>query len=417
MPVALMLHLAFAIALGAGAAPARAAETERLIAVAWNDSTRGIGQVGLLSSLPPWTTEAPPLAIGPSSVLRFSGGLLYAVSPADGTVAAIAVDSWSVERVYSLGAASQPADIAVATPQLAYITRGSTTLLLRLDLETGATSEVLDIGAFTHAGTELKIGFMALHEGRLFIQVSILDTNGAPVPTAYVAVVDLSSERLVDVDPVTQGVQAIVLDGTGPKHKMQIIRGTRQLFLSASGAFFDNGGIEVIDLDALQSLGMVIREEDGQVGADLGSFVMVEPDRGFLVFSTDLIQSSHLKEFTIPGGVLLPEHLTVVDYRVPTMVFEPETNTIFVPQGAFSDDGVHVFDALTARQLTTDVLPTGGQPTDLALLCDSATECGCGVGEVCQSIPALPHWGGAVGAVMIVLVAGVVLRLRWQGSR
>ena len=41
-------------------------------------------------------------------------------------------------RVYAAGAQSQPLDIAVVSPETAYVTTRSSTQLLRLNLDTGA---------------------------------------------------------------------------------------------------------------------------------------------------------------------------------------------------------------------------------------------------------------------------------------
>jgi hypothetical protein len=149
---------------------------------------------------------------------------------------------------------------------------------------------------------------------------------------------------------------------------MQIAPGTRRLFVSATGGFFDAGGIEVIDLDGLRSLGLVIREADGFTGADLGAFVMVTAQRGFLVYSTDLDLSSHLKPFSLSGGVEPgPELHVSVGYFVPALAHDARTRTLFVPDGVFGRQGVLLFDADSGDRLTTEPLPTQGPPTDLLL--------------------------------------------------
>ena len=118
------------------------------LAVAWNDSVSGPGVLRAMSTSPPWAFETPPLGIGPDSVLRFVGGRVYVVSRADGTVAVVAQDTWTMLQVYSIGSGSDPLDIAVVSPELAYVTRRTATHLLRLDLDTGASTEVVDLGVF-----------------------------------------------------------------------------------------------------------------------------------------------------------------------------------------------------------------------------------------------------------------------------
>jgi hypothetical protein len=189
--------------------------------------------------------------------------------------------------------------------------------------------------------------------------------------------VDLASEQLLDVDPLLSGVQSIELAGTFPKLKMQVLAQQRQLLVGATGGTFDAGGIEIIDLDTLTSQGLVIREADGLTGADLGPFVMVSPEEGYLAFTTDFTLSSHLQKFSISAGVdPAPLHVAV-DYLAPELEFEPRSNTLFFPHGGGVESGVHVFDAATGQRLTANPMLTSGPPTDLVVLsepiCSTAT--------------------------------------------
>ena len=112
--------------------------------------------------------------------------------------------------------------------------------------------------------------------------------------------------------------------------------------MSATGAFHDNGGFELIDLDAMASLGLVVREQE-EAGADAGAFTMVDGQRGWLVFSTDLLLSSHLHAFTLTGGMDPFEADVALNYFAPHLVYHAASNTLFWPE----PDGVQPFDATT----------------------------------------------------------------------
>ena len=390
-----------------------AAAAERFVAVAWNDFRQERGAVQRIQSESPWAFDGDAIVVGGNPTLRFAGNRLYAVSGADGTITAIDGETWSVTQVYAVGAQSQPLDIAVVSPEIAYVTTRDSTQLLRLNLDTGAVQHALDIAGFENPGGVLAAGMMEVDAGRLIIQVARSESlaaaaAGALAPTAYLAVVDIASEQLVDVDPIQQGIQAIELQGTFPKYKMNLLRDTRRLYLSASGAFFDAGGLEEVDVGALASLRLVIAEADGNTAADLGSFVMVAPDRGFLVSSTDFAPSSHLARFSLAGGVQPEELFVTVPYRVPTMVHDPLTHTIFIPDGG-STNGVWIFDAETGEKLNQDPLPLGGPATDIELLCDPERACDCAVGYSCEGVPASSDRGLAV-LCLSLMVAGVAFR-------
>ena len=143
---------------------------------------------------------------------------------------------------------------------------------------------------------------------------------------------------------------------------MQRVPGANRLLVSATGAFHDNGGFELIDLDALVSLGLVVREQE-EAGADAGAFTMVDAQRGWLVFSTDLLLSSHLHAFTLTGGMDPSEADVSLDYFAPHLVYHAASNTLFWPE----PDGVQPFDATTGAPRAGPT-PLDGLPTDLELL-------------------------------------------------
>ncbi len=65
-------------------------------------------------------------------------------------------------------------------------------------------------------------------------------------------------------------------------------------------------------------------------------------------------------------------------------------------------EGVHVFDAATGARLTTDVIPTNGWPSDLALVCNGLRDC-----SDSAAIPATSTWGLAV-LTLLLLTAGTL---------
>jgi hypothetical protein len=339
----------------------------RALAVAWNDDESGRGGLAAMRVVPPWDFVTPVIEIGLDAVLHARDDAIYALSPRDGSITAVDIRSWTVLRTYELGAGSEPQDIAVVPGRKAYVSRAGATRLLRLDLDTGAATEVVDLAPFADADGLPDLARIAVHRGRLFVQLRRIDSEDPLAARPALAVVDIATERVVDADPGTPGVQAIALEGTAPRFRMQIFWRTRELLLSSTGGFFDQGGIEVIDLPDLESKGLLIAEADGNVGADLGAFVRVDRDRGFLTYSTDLLLSSHLHEFTFAGDVG-PELHVALDYFTPALVHDRPTDVLFAPDGNFGSTGVRAFEADGGRELTTVATPTSGPPSDLLLL-------------------------------------------------
>jgi hypothetical protein len=351
----------------ASAVPLHGADTG--VAIAWNDFGANRGMLGLIGASEPWPALQSPIPVGLDSVLHSAFGKLYVLSDGDRTVRVVDPIAWTVERSHALGPSDELVDIKAVSPDIAYITRRNAKQLLRLDLRSGMTEEVLDLGVLADPDGVPDLGTMTVHDGRLFIQLQRQYFDGPPpYPRPFIAVMDISSEQLIDTDPVRDGLQAIELAGTFPKMKMQVVQQTQKLFVSATGAFFDAGGIEMIDLNRLRTDGLVIREADDFTGADLGAFVMVTPDRGFLAYSTDLLLSSHLHQFSLTTGVDQRELAVALNYFSPAIEFDSATNSVFFPVGGMPDDGLLAFDATTGTQLSGQLIATSGPPTDLALV-------------------------------------------------
>jgi hypothetical protein len=410
----LQLLLLLAAASASGAAPAA-----RTLAVAWNDVGTGTGLLQGMRTVSPWPFVTPAIAIGRFASLRSANGKVFAVSGHEDQIAVVAADTWTLERLVRFGSGERPVDIAVADPDTAYVTRAATGQLLRLDLSDGSMWDVLDLSVFADADGNPDLGWMAIHEGRLFVQIRRAGTAGF-VPPAYLAVVDLATEQLIDVDPDTPGVQAIELEGTAARRNMQILLETRQLAVMASGGYLDEGGIELIDLDALESEGLVVDEAVDETGTDLLSFLFTRPDRGYFNAMTDIILSSHLVAFSVSQGVDTTQLNGALDYDVATMVYDHHTDTFFLPEGGIYGDGIRVFDADDGAQLTKTILPTNGDPTGVVIVCNGIERCPeplCAAPGACRPIPAMSAWACVALSGLMTAVVGLAFGARTRHGR
>jgi hypothetical protein len=95
---------------------------------------------------------------------------------------------------------------------------------------------------------------------------------------------------------------------------------------------------------------------------------LVEPNRGYLVFTTDLTISSHMTSFSLLDGVSDVNLHTEVDFLAPDLAYDAASETLFFPSSGFADPGIHVFDATTGQRLNAEVVAAEGRPTDLAMI-------------------------------------------------
>ena len=264
---------------------------------------------------------------------------------------------------YSTGNGSNPHDMAFVSEEKAYISRYGYAELLIVNPVTGDSLGAVDLSVFADADGLPEMNQLALYDNYLFVACQRLDRDNGFVPTdvSVIAVVDVMTDQVVDVDANTAGVQGIVMAGKNPAGAVQ--QGNKW-FLSAVNTFGDltDGGIEVIDLVNLRSEGVVLGETD--LGGNLSSLAMVSDDEGYVVV-LDASFANAVKRFDLAMQSVSADLSGVSGGYIPDLgVFG--RRLYILDQGSFADPasaGVRVYDvktdALVAGPINTGLPPSG----------------------------------------------------------
>ena len=267
---------------------------------------------------------------------------------------------------YSTGNGSNPHDMAFASEEKAYISRYERTQLLIVNPATGDSLGAVDLSGFADADGLPEMSQLALYGNRLFVACQRLNRDNGWVPTdaSAIAVIDVATDQVVDVDGNAAGVHGIAMAGKNPAGAAQ--RGSKWL-LSQVNAFADltDGGIEVIDLANLRSEGIALGEM--ALGGNLSSLTMVSDSEGYVVV-TDANFVNMVKRFDlatrsasgleglsggfVPGLGAFAGRLYVLD-----------RGSVADPASA----GVKVFDVNTDR-LVAGPISTGLPPSSIAFV-------------------------------------------------
>lgn len=332
----------------------------------------GLGAALRIHGGPPWYNRLLGSTDGGRRMRQF-GSQLYIVNSGNDTITRISKRG-SIPQVYNIGGGGEPQDIHDPNPQaqfapLAFVTRRNNPNLLRLNLVTGQSFDVLDLSPVGQ-GKPIALGTMERDGQHLFVQVRVFEDQESAVPvgdTGVLAVVDLQTLSLVDVEPLTPGIQGVALQGAPPHLKMQIIDSVRTLYVSTTDGLLDSrGGIEMVNLNTLTSTGYALSE---QVTADMGGFVMTSPLGGFFVFHTDLLASTHLKRFTVLGGPDPgPEMIVLLGSQEEVIAYDPHQKRVYLPSGfTTATPGIYVFDAVTKLPIGSGPINTGMKPHDVLI--------------------------------------------------
>jgi hypothetical protein len=358
-------RLTAVLALGLiGASSSLASPFDDHIFVVTSDMANGTGDSAAFDIERPWKSASGLEPTGPGVIVRHFFGRHYVVHRLTGQIQVIDPATFETTLQFSVGEGSNPHDIVVVNNHVAYVSRHASPWLYEVDPTTGDLITMIDLAGFADRDGIPEMSMMALDGHRLFIQLQRLDPDGQPTHPSYLAVLDVRTNQLIDVDPAQAGVQAIELTGLLPSFKMQIDDVARRLYVSEPGVFHDgSGGIDEIDLVNLTALRFITTE--AQVALDISGFVLVSPEKGYVITHTDLTLSSHLQPFSrIDGSGLGPE-LTVSFSQVDYLVHDPITDQLFFPVP--EDNGVLVFDATSQELLRNNPIDTGSRPADLVL--------------------------------------------------
>ena len=329
-------------------------------------------ETGSTAILPAGSTTADLDLLSPihgDSVVRFNDGRLYVIERflGDNIIVLDAADPGTPVVQFSVGNGANPQDIAFASPTKAYISRYGSPSLLIVDPRDGTELGEIDLSPFADDDGIPEMGQMAVVGSRLYVALQRLDFF-VPTDISLLAVIDMETDGIVDVDSTTDGVQAITLVTTNPNEVVAV----GDLLIVSNGAGFGDqeGGIEVIDLATNSNTGVPITEVALQ--GDLTGLAMVSQEQGFAI-----VQGSDFVTYTIlpfdlsdgSVGAALDGHSG--GFTASIVV---DGNRLVVADFGSPDaeGGLLIYDAADG-QLLQGPISTGLPPVNLAVMRDMAT--------------------------------------------
>jgi hypothetical protein len=212
---------------------------------------------------PPWTAHncVEPTSSDPAA--RWALGRVYVVNRfgADNIQVLDPANDFATLLQFSVGNGTNPQDIAVVSASKAYVTLLNADYLLVVNPATGAPLDSIPLVDFADADGIPEATKLIVYGERLFVALQRLF---AFAPTAYssVAVVDLTTDTVVDADPVEPGAQAIRLSGRNPVSDFAVDPSSGRLLIATAAAYGvnDDGGVEGIDPAALTTTGFETTE-------------------------------------------------------------------------------------------------------------------------------------------------------------
>lgn len=356
-PTALLLIAALTCACHAPSAAAANA------AVICSDLV-GSATVGRLQLAAPWSFTPDLQPVYHDAIGVWHDGLVYVVNRAgaDNIQVLDPEQDLATIRQFSLGLGRGLQHIAFTPGGTAWVSCYDAAELLHVDPVSGAILHVISTAQFADADGLPETTWLVVDGGRLFVYCQRLDRDNwySPVGDSYLLVLDLATRTWIDCDPSQPGVQGVLLSATNPY--CEPVRDGNRLLVGCTGFFgMQDGGVDVVDLSALTSLGLEITE--AQLGGDLVSLTAGgDGRRHAVVAGADF--ATALKAYTPSGAVTLLHQ--GVGYHHAHIAFDGDFQ-VFVADRRPGQAGIRVYDAASGAQLTTAPIATGLAPSYLVL--------------------------------------------------
>ena len=310
-----------------------------------------------------YTTEKDVAVIHSDAVARYFDGLIYVINRfgADNIQILDPANGFATVRQFSVENGSDPHDIAVVSTTKAYVTRYNKTDLWIVDPSTGKQTGSVNLSAFADGDGIPEMDHLLLTGDRLFVSVQRIDrnTNWNPVGLSYLAVVDVTADTLVDVDPGTAGTQAIALAATNPFSDLQMNTSTGNLYVACVGDWGTaDSGVEAVNPMTLSSEGIVLAGTT--VGGDITDIELVSAETGYVII-TDANFHSLLVRFNPSTGAVTETVYAPGDFVLKDIARAP-TGELFLVDRSVTNPGIRLYDVETGAEITSTPIDVGLPP-------------------------------------------------------
>ncbi len=326
------------------------------------------GQCATIDMDSPWSAETNLEPVSSDPVVRFYRNLIYVVNRLYADNIQVLDPDLDFDTIleFSVGAGSNPQDIAFVSENRAYVSRYESAWLYEVNPSTGAILDSIDLSLFADADGIPEQSRMVLYDDRLFVQIQRINrSTWTPVPPSLLAVIDVNTNQIIDADGGTPGVQGIVLTGMNPTGEMVLDEEAGMIYVGEVGSYFvQDGGIDMVDADALAATGFLVPETE--LGGDIGVFSFGGAS-GFATVSDDWFYMTRIVSFSIPGGSVTDTLYTTNGF-IPDMECDTVTSQLFVADRKETAPGVHVFDTGSGVKLNGSPINTGLPPADLVVV-------------------------------------------------
>jgi DNA-binding beta-propeller fold protein YncE len=263
---------------------------------------------------------------------------------------------------------SDPHDMAFVSLSKAYVARYGQNTLLIVNPLTGQQLGTIDLSTFADSDGIVEMDRMIIVGNTLYVTLQRLDRNNAFSASndSLVAVIDISADQIIDLNPVTPDLDAIVLQGRNPFGGFFYLSSTDRIYIANTGNFDpsdDFGGLEAINPNTNSTEGIIITDES--LGGSLGLVGILNSTVAYAtVFDANF--NNLVVPFSIsPKQVGVPLTGLGQGFK-PGLAFD-SNGFLYISDRDITNPGIQVFNT-TTNQKVEGPMDTGLPPFEIAFV-------------------------------------------------
>jgi hypothetical protein len=261
--------------------------------------------------------------------------------------------TWGVIGEYSVGAGTNPQDIAVVSAGRAYVARYAEPSLLVIDPLDGTALGEVDLSAYADADGSPEAAWLLVRGDRVYAALQKLVDFQVDGPSSIV-VVDAASGEVR---------REVILAGGNVYGKLRYAPAIDRIPLVVVGRFGElDGGVQLLDPNNDTVSPYVITE--AALGGDLVDAVIAAPDLGFAVIGVPAGDGETTRLVAFDPGTG-EAGATLIDddaWELGFIELDPDGDELWVADRSADAPGVRVFDAATGAELTDAPVDVGLPP-------------------------------------------------------
>lgn len=268
---------------------------------------------------------------------------------------------------FSVGRGTNPQDIAVLNPAVAYVSRLESKQLLKVNPIEGKSIKEIDL--FEKADSKVisstdpdgfpEMTWMLLKENKLMVLLQRLNSEQGFEPS--------NKSQLAILNTDTDTVEEIVnLKGTNPVTEIKEFS-NRYIVGEAGKLGILDGGIEMFD-SHFKSLGWVTDEK--KLGGDIVDCSLIDDERGVAIVAKNTYTSdasTQLVVFRILDGKIISVLRDPGKFTLQQVLVDLERNILFVSDRDPKKPGVWTYHINTLEPVSTSYYQTGLPPYHMVL--------------------------------------------------